>query len=70
MLTWGHQQLILGHSLILAIEIVVELSGRNYMRELYADVQVAEFVPARLCTTDTGVEQTSGLSVFQCHNIP
>ena len=37
------------------------------MTELYADVQVAEFVPAHLCTKDTGVEQSSGLSVFQCH---
>lgn len=70
MLTWVHQQFILGHSLTLAVERVVELTGRNYMREPYADVQVAEFVPVHLCTKDTGVEQSSGLSVFQCHNVP
>lgn len=55
---------------MLAIEIVVELTGRNYMRELYADVRMAEFVPAHLCAKDTVVEQSCGLSDFQCHNIP
>lgn len=39
------------------------------MRKLQADVQVAEFIPAHLYAKNTGVEQNSGLSAFQCHRI-
>lgn len=53
MLTSEHRQFILGHSLTPAVQIVDELTHRNYVRELYADEQVAEFAPAHLHPKDT-----------------
>ena len=40
------------------------------MKELYANVQVAEFITANFCSNDIGMKQRSGFSVFQSHMIP